>query len=355
MLVCRFALRRVARRNKNSIYLQLAGQMGRPRFCSRYSMNQFEAKLAAEGLTLSRAGLQTLQINVGRKCNQACRHCHVDAGPWRTETISKAVAQRIGAWISEHRPEIVDITGGAPELSEFFRYFVETSREARTHVIDRCNLTIIEEPGYDYLPEYLAEHEVEVIASLPCYTAENVAKQRGNGVFEKSISALRKLNKAGYGTRLPLNLVYNPLGPKLPGPQAELEADYREVLGRKFGIIFNRLFTITNQPIARFAEDLRKQGKAEEYLSLLANSFNPATVDSLMCRTTLSVGWLGEVYDCDFNQMLGMQLQNGKPLYLWDVTPELLEGWAVATGDHCLACTAGCGSSCSGALQTTAA
>jgi radical SAM/Cys-rich protein len=178
-----------------------------------------------------------------------------------------------------------------------------------------------------------------------------VAKQRGAGVFEKSISALRKLNRVGYGSRLPLNLVYNPIGPKLPAPQAELEADYKEVLGREFGITFNHLYTITNQPIARFAEDLRRQGKSEEYMELLANSFNPATVESLMCRTTLSVGWRGEVYDCDFNQMLGMQMQNGKPLYLWDVTPELLDGWAVRTGAHCLACTAGCGSSCTGALR----
>jgi len=318
-------------------------------------MNLFEAKLATEGLSLSRAGIQTLQINVGRQCNQACRHCHVDAGPWRTETINKSVAQRIGGWISEYRPQIVDITGGAPEISKFFEYFVQTSREAGCHVIDRCNLTIIEEPGYDYLPKYLAEHEVEVIASLPCYTAENVAKQRGNGVFERSISALRKLNEAGYGSRLPLNLVYNPLGPNLPGPQAELEADYREALGSQFGIIFNRLFTITNQPIARFAEDLRKQGKAEEYLALLVNSFNPATIDGLMCRTTLSVGWSGEVYDCDFNQMLAMQLRDpaGSGLFLWDITPEKLFGRRILTGQHCFACTAGCGSSCTGELANT--
>jgi radical SAM/Cys-rich protein len=288
---------------------------------------------------------------VGRKCNQACRHCHVDAGPWRTEMIGQTVARRVGEWIQQYQPEIVDLTGGAPELSEFFRFLVETARAAGSHVIDRCNLTIIEESGYGDLPIYLAEHEVEVIASLPCYTAENVAKQRGAGVFEKSISALRKLNAVGYGTRLPLNLVYNPVGPKLPAPQAELEADYKEALGRDFGITFNHLYTITNQPIARFAEDLRRQGKTEEYMVLLATSFNPATVESLMCRTTLSVGWMGELYDCDFNQMLGMQIRNGKPLYLWDVMPDLLEGWVVRTGEHCLACTAGCGSSCGGALQ----
>jgi radical SAM/Cys-rich protein len=265
--------------------------------------------------------------------------------------VPQVVAGRIGEWIRQYQPEIVDLTGGAPELSEFFRFFVETARSVGSHVIDRCNLTIIEEDGYADLPTYLGGQEVEVIASLPCYTAENVAQQRGAGVFEKSISALRKLNGVGYGSKLPLNLVYNPVGPKLPAPQAELEADYKEVLGREYGIRFNRLYTITNQPIARFAEDLRRQGKAEEYMSLLANSFNPATVEGLMCRTTLSVGWMGEVYDCDFNQMLGMQMRNGKPLYLWDVTPERLEGWAVRTGEHCLACTAGCGSSCGGALR----
>jgi len=194
-----------------------------------------------------------------------------------------------------------------------------------------------------------------VIASLPCYTAENVVRQRGAGVFEKSIAALRKLNGVGYGTRLPLNLVYNPVGPKLPGSQAELEADYKVALEREFGVRFNHLYTLTNQPIARFAEDLRRQGRAQEYLSLLASNFNPVTVEGLMCRTTLSVGWMGEVYDCDFNQMLGMQMQNGKPLHLWDVTPELLQGRAVRTGGHCLACTAGCGSSCGGALQTMGA
>ena len=318
-------------------------------------MNPFEERLSAHRLALRRARLQTLQVNVGRKCNQACRHCHVDAGPWRTEMVGQVVARRIGEWIRQYQPEIVDLTGGAPELSEFFRFFVETTRGAGSHVIDRCNLTIIEDAGYGDLPAYLAGQEVEVIASLPCYTAGNVAKQRGAGVFEKSISALRKLNGVGYGSKLPLNLVYNPLGPTLPAPQAELEADYKEVLGREFGISFNRLYTMANQPIARFAEDLRRQGKTGEYMSLLANSFNPATVESLMCRTTLSVGWMGEVYDCDFNQMLGMQMQNGKPLYLWDVTPELLEGWAVRTGAHCLACTAGCGSSCGGALRTAGA
>ncbi len=313
-------------------------------------MNRFEHKLAEHGLSLRRGQFTTLQLNLGRKCNQACRHCHVDAAPWRTEMVSEATAQRIGAWISQHRPPIVDLTGGAPEISEFFRYFVETAREAGAHVIDRNNLTIIEEKGYRWLPDYLAAHEVEIIASLPCYSAENVNQQRGSGVFDKSIKALKKLNAVGYGDRLPLHLVYNPLGPTLPGPQAGLEADYKEVLSREFGIVFNSLYTITNQPIARFAGDLRAHGQWDAYLELLANSFNPPTVPGLMCRSTLSVGWRGELYDCDFNQMLDMQLANGRPLFLWDITPENLDRAAIQTGFHCLACTAGCGSSCGGAL-----
>jgi radical SAM/Cys-rich protein len=315
-------------------------------------MNRFDQKLAEHGLALRRATLQTLQINVGRKCNQACRHCHVDAAPWRTEMIDRPTAERIGTWIQQYRPPAVDITGGAPELSEFFRFFVETSRAAGAHVIDRNNLTIIEEPGHDYLPEYLAAHQVEVIASLPCYSAENVNKQRGNGVFAKSITALQKLNAVGYGTSLPLHLVYNPLGAQLPGPQVELEADYKEALQRDFGIIFNRLYTITNQPIARFAEDLRRQEQWDAYLELLANSFNPGTVEGLMCRTTLSVDYRGQLYDCDFNQMLDLEIKNGRALYLWEITPALLENRAIITGIHCLACTAGCGSSCTGALNS---
>jgi radical SAM/Cys-rich protein len=313
-------------------------------------MNRFDQKLADHGLSLRRARLAVLQLNVGRKCNQACRHCHVDAAPWRTEMMTETVARRVGGWIREHRPETVDITGGAPELSEWFKYLVETARESGARVIDRNNLTIIEEPDYGWLPAWLAEREVEVIASLPCYTADNVNRQRGNGVFDKSIRALQRLNAAGYGRTVPLHLVYNPLGAKLPGPQAELEADYKEALQRDFGIVFNRLLTITNQPIARFAEDLRARGQWDEYLELLANSFNPGTVEGLMCRNTLSIGWQGEIYDCDFNQMLGMQMRNGKPLHLWDVTPALLENWEIQTGIHCLACTAGCGSSCGGAL-----
>ena len=314
-------------------------------------MNLFEQKLAEHGVPLRRDALRTLQINVGRKCNQACRHCHVDAAPWRTEMIDGGTVGRVMEWIATHRPPVVDITGGAPELSEFFRPIVEAARASGAHVLDRNNLTIIEEPGFGWLPKYLAEHEVEVIASLPCYSPDNVARQRGGGVFEKSIRALQKLNALGYGTRLRLNLVYNPVGPTLPGPQPELEADYKESLLREHGIIFHQLFTITNQPIARFARDLQEQGRWDEYLELLVNNFNPATVDGLMCRTTLSVDYKGRLYDCDFNQMLDLPLAGGRPTFLWDITAADIERGSIATGVHCLACTAGCGSSCTGALQ----
>lgn len=264
--------------------------------------------------------------------------------------MDRETAERVVSWMQKHRPEIVDITGGAPELNPNFRYLVESARQVGAKVIDRNNLTILSEPGYEDLAVFLAEHEAEVIASLPCYQAENVRKQRGDGVFERSIEGLRKLNAVGYGSKLPLHLVYNPIGPTLPPAQAELEQDYKEALARDFGIVFNQLLTITNQPIARFAEDLQKQGRWQEYLELLATSFNPFTVDGLMCRSTLSVGYRGEVYDCDFNQMLEMQLRGPQPLFLWDLTPESLENRIILTGEHCLACTAGCGSSCTGVL-----
>ena len=306
----------------------------------------------AHGLDLRRRRMETLQINVGRKCNQACHHCHVDASPWRTEMMSADVAHRVGEWIREHRPPVVDLTGGAPELSEHFRFLVETARGSGCRVIDRNNLTIIETESFAWLPEYLATHQVEVVASLPCYLGENVDAQRGQGVYARSIRALKKLNAVGYGAQLSLSLVYNPLGPKLPPAQQQLEIDYKNELRQRHGIEFTNLFTITNQPIARFAEDLRRQGQWDTYLELLVNNFNPATVENLMCRTTLSIGWQGEVFDCDFNQMLGMPLGNDQPLFLWDVTPQHLEGRMIGTGHHCFACTAGSGSGCTGALQT---
>jgi len=318
-------------------------------------MNPFEQKISAHGMKLDRGSFETLQINVGRKCNQTCTHCHVDAGPTRTEMMDEETAHKVGAWILEHRPKVVDITGGAPEISEHFRYFVETARSAGSHVIDRNNLTIIETKAHAYLPEYLAGHGVEVVASLPCYLEDNVDSQRGDGVFQKSISALKKLNAVGYGTTLPLTLVYNPIGAKLPPDQAELEADYKEELAARYGIVFTRLFAITNLPIARFAVELREHGRWDSYMELLANSFNPATVDGLMCRSTINIGWKGEVFDCDFNQMLFMQQRSGKPLFLWDITPESMAELPILTANHCFGCTAGAGSSCSGALESAAA
>lgn len=320
-------------------------------------MNRFQKKLHEAGTPLKRGVFRTLQINVGRKCNQACRHCHVDAAPWRTEMMDEATARRVGEWIIEHRPEVVDITGGAPEISAHFRYFVETAREAGAHVIDRNNLTIIETKAYAYLPEFLAEHEVEVVASLPCYLEENVDAQRGDDVFRRSIAALKKLNVVGYGKDLPLTLVYNPLGAFLPPDQGELEEDYHRELKARYDIVFTRLYALTNLPIARFAEDLRERGEYEAYSDLLVDAFNPATVEGLMCRSTINIGWAGEVFDCDFNQMLGMQLReakHGKPLYLWDVTPESIGGLPILTGQHCFGCTAGAGSSCTGAVSETA-
>lgn len=318
-------------------------------------MNLFHKHLHHHQVQLTRGTFETLQINVGRKCNQTCTHCHVDAGPTRTEMMDEATAHKVGDWIIQHRPKTVDITGGAPEISEFFRYFVETARSVGSHVIDRNNLTIIETKTHAYLPEYLAEHQVEVVASLPCYLEDNVDSQRGNGVFQKSISALKKLNAVGYGSTLPLTLVYNPIGAKLPPDQAELEADYKIELKARYGIEFTRLFAITNLPIARFAVDLRESGQWDSYMELLANSFNPATVDGLMCRSTLNIGYEGEVFDCDFNQMLRMQQRNGKPLYLWDVTPESMASQAILTANHCFGCTAGAGSSCTGALENALA
>lgn len=313
-------------------------------------MNAFAAQLRGHQLDLRRSTLETLQLNLGRKCNQACRHCHVDAAPWRTEMMGSEVADRIAAWIRAHRPPVIDITGGAPELNPNFRTFVELALELNLRCIDRNNLTILEEPGFENLHTLLAEHRVEIIASLPCYLEKNVNQQRGNGVFQKSIRALKKLNSVGYGLALPLHLVYNPLGPQLPPPQAELERDYKEALARDYGVVFNNLLTMANQPIARFAEDLRETGRLAGYFNLLCENFNPATIPGLMCRTTLSVGYNGELYDCDFNQMLGMQLRFAQPLHLWDIIPNELNDLDILTADHCLACAAGCGSSCGGAL-----
>ena len=305
---------------------------------------------------LLRAETTTLQINVGKLCNQACHHCHVDAGPKRTEIMPADVARRTMELLAAS-PSVttVDITGGAPELNANFRWLVEESQRLGRHVIDRCNLTVLLEDSQHDLAEFLAARHVEIIASLPCYTAENVDKQRGKGVFEKSMVALRKLNALGYGmpgSELKLGLVYNPVGPSLPPAQAELEADYKKQLRDNFGIEFHHLLTITNMPIHRFEEDLQRQGKHDIYMELLRKNFNGATVHGLMCRSLVSIGYDGKLYDCDFNQMLDMELeQPGRVATVWDI--DSFSGWAgrrIKTGGHCFGCTAGAGSSCGGAI-----
>jgi radical SAM/Cys-rich protein len=325
--------------------------------------NRFERALAGHGLTLRRTRPRVLQINLGKLCNLMCSHCHVSAGPKRREVMTRETMERVLAWQAAAQLPVVDLTGGAPEMVPGFRFLVTQlrARSPSATIIDRCNLTILGEPGFEDLAEFLAAHQVEIIASMPCYTPENVNAQRGEGVFDGSIAALRRLNALGYGrtSALPLHLVYNPGGAFLPGPQEELERDYKRELRVHFGIDFNRLFTITNLPIARFASWLRRTGRYEAYLDLLAAAFNPATVDGLMCRDTLSVGWRGEVFDCDFNQMLRLapprtDAANGGPAYLWEVDPTRLEGRRIATGGHCFGCTAGAGSSCGGALVTPA-
>jgi radical SAM/Cys-rich protein len=317
-------------------------------------MMHFSDRLAVDGRVLRRTRTEVLQVNVGKLCNLVCLHCHVDAGPKRNEIMRRETIDRILDWLARTGIQTVDLTGGAPEMIPDFRYFIEQIKalQPSRHVIDRCNLTILLQPGYEDLAEFLARHKIEVIASMPCYTPENVNAQRGHGVFEGSIKALELLNALGYGVEvdLPLHLVYNPVGAFLPGPQAELEVDYKSELKKHFGIVFNKLYTITNLPIARFAGYLRHNNKLDEYMELLVNAFNPATIDGLMCRNTISVGWRGEVYDCDFNQQLDMQWENGRRLFLWDIDPDKIDNREIMTGDHCFGCTAGAGSSCGGAI-----
>ncbi len=318
-------------------------------------MNLFATRLAAEGLTLRRAKTRTLQINVGKLCNLTCMHCHVNAGPKRTEIMSKETIDRVVDWLAQTDIPIVDLTGGSPEMIPDFRYLVDRIRALRPNrkIIDRCNLTMLLERGFkDWLPEFLAVKKIEIIASMPCYSSKNVNLQRGEDVFERSIAALRILNRLGYGVSggLQLHLVYNPLGASLPPSQPELEAEFKTELAENFGIVFNKLYTLTNMPVGRFGAFLKFNSKLDDYMDLLIGSFNPKTIDGLMCRDTISVGWRGEVYDCDFNQQLGMQWRNGKELYLWDIDPAKIDNREIMTGDHCLACSAGRGSSCGGAL-----
>lgn len=299
--------------------------------------------------------IDTLQVNVGKLCNQICKHCHVDAGPKRTEIMTHETAEWIVTALRNH-PEIktLDITGGAPEMCPEFDFLVREATLMDRQVIDRCNLTIFYEPGKEYLPEFLRDHRVKVVASLPCYSKENLEKQRGQGVFDKSIAALQWLNRIGYGKTDPgleLDLVYNPVGASLPPSQTDLEADYKSELREHFGIEFNRLFTITNMPISRFRAFLEVSGQYEAYMQKLETHFNPATVPQVMCRTMVSVGWEGSLYDCDFNQMLNMRLNHGGPAHIRDFDAHFLSRRRVMIGDHCYGCTAGAGSSCSGAVM----
>jgi len=312
----------------------------------------FEAHLARQGLApLRRAATTTLQLNVGLRCDLACHHCHVEAGPKRTEAVNEALAERVLSVLAAS-PGVVtlDLTGGAPELNPCFRSLVAGARARGKRVIDRCNLTILSRPGQEETAAFLAEQGAEVVASLPCYTKENVEAQRGRAVFEQSIAGLRELNALGYGAgELALDLVYNPQGSALPPDQAELEARYRCELRERFGVEFRHLLTITNMPIKRFARQLTREGRLESYLSLLVNHFNPDTLDALMCRSTLSVAFDGRLYDCDFNQALDHGSCGPTSLYEVEDLAEL-GGLPIATGRHCFGCTAGAGSSCGGAL-----
>jgi len=307
---------------------------------------------------LRRGKLDTLQVNVGYRCNQSCFHCHVNAGPNRTEEMSAEVADSVLAFLRKHHIKTLDITGGAPELNANFRRLVTTARALGVHVMDRCNLTILEQPGQEDLGEFLAAHGVEIVASMPCYLQDNVERQRGKGVFDGSIRALRKLNALGYGRApaLSLNLVYNPQGPALPPAQYALEADYKRVLGDDYGIVFNKLYVLANMPIQRFGSKLISKGEFDGYLQLLQDAHLDANLDTVMCRNLISVDWQGYVYDCDFNQMLGLPLKrrtHGR-LRLADLIDDDIAGNPIRVAGHCYGCTAGQGSSCGGALNEAA-
>ncbi len=318
-------------------------------------MHSTLARLAASDFPpLARKRLETLQVNLGYRCNQACLHCHVNAGPTRREMMSDATLEMVIAFLRATRLPTLDITGGAPELHPGFRRLVRAARAEGVRVIDRCNLTILEQPGQEDLAEFLAGEEVEITASLPCYLEENVDRQRGPGVFDASIRALRRLNALGYGRpgKRVLNLVFNPQGPVLPPAQDELEAAYRTELGSRYGIEFTRLLTLANMPIQRFGSTLVTKGQFEPYMRLLRTSFRPENLEAVMCRSLISVDWQGWVYDCDFNQMLGLPLAHGARarVRLSDLLDVDLEGNPIAVLDHCYGCTAGQGSSCGGAL-----
>ena len=318
------------------------------------SVTPFEDRLGDTGLNNLRAtGIHTFQINVGRMCNQVCTHCHVDAGPDRKEIMTRETMQLCLDALAKTDAPIVDLTGGAPEMNPSFRWLVERIVELGRHVIDRSNLTILVAPGYEDMPEFLADHKVEVTASLPCYSQERTDAQRGERVFERSIEALRRLNARGYGkpgTGLILNLVYNPVDASLPPDQSALETDYKRELDSRFGIAFNSLYTVTNLPINRFLDFLIESGDYDAYMQKLAGAFNAEAAAGVMCRTTVNIGWDGRLYDCDFNQMLDVTIDHGLPDHIADFDPHRLAARQIRTGNHCYGCTAGAGSSCTGAV-----
>lgn len=305
---------------------------------------------------IKRQRLKTLQVNLGYRCNQQCLHCHVAAGPKRTEIMDDDTIDLVIEALRRQDFSTLDLTGGAPELNPAFRRLVVAARGLGIKVIDRCNLTVLEEPGQEGLAEFLAANGVEIVASLPCYLEDNVDRQRGNGVFDSSIRMLQKLNALGYGmpgSELVINLVYNPQGATLPPPQGALEADYRKILSDKYDIHFNRLLALANLPIQRFGSMLISLGQFDDYVSLLKNAHSDANLEQVMCRSLLSVDWQGNLYDCDFNQMLGLKLVTGQQHrpHLRDLAKLSLEDAAIIVGDHCYGCTAGQGSSCGGALS----
>ena len=318
-------------------------------------MQAFVDKIRSCGGDFSRRAVDVLQVNMGRYCNLACIHCHVESGPTRTEMMSRETVDALLDFVACSDIQTLDITGGAPELNPNFDHLVESAIGLGRHVMDRCNLTVIFEPGKDYLPEFFQRHGVELVCSLPCYSEENVDKQRGKGTFDASIRALQRLNEIGYGQPdgdLILNLVYNPVGPHLPPPQEKLEQDYKRILAENFGIVFNHLYCLTNMPITRYATHLKLRGEHDRYMELLETGFNRATLDQVMCRNLISVGWEGLIYDCDFNQMLNLPIRDraGKPLHISSLSIEQVRNHAITVGNHCYACTAGAGSSCGGTL-----
>ena len=313
----------------------------------------FQQKLAAHGLDLRAASVKTLQVNVGKLCNQACKHCHVDASPKRTEIMTRATAEQVLATLQRFCIPTLDLTGGAPELNPSFRWLVTQARAHGTHVIVRHNLTVMFEPEQGDLPEFFRAHQIEVISSLPYFQEQQTDAQRGNGVFTKSIAAMRQLNAVGYGvdgSGLLLNLVYNPVGAFLPPAQSSIEADFKRELLARYGLTFNHLYTITNMPIKRFLEYLRRSGNEERYLRKLVEAFNPQAVAGVMCRSLVSVDWTGKLYDCDFNQMLDLGVAEDAPQTIVEFDLVKLAERRIMTGSHCFGCTAGAGSSCGGAV-----